>query len=766
MNSPPSPQLDLLDTGASADAPAIEARLFGIGLTHAQFMEFMAKEWLMPGPNGRLLTGLSEAYAEEASKAPQVAVWFDRLKLPAHDVLAFCDGSWGQRALDELDERVEFMSWDGPLPLFAVSHFVFETDAARAHLISLARSFGDIEIPPVPMEIRAFKTKLPATQTTAVGTTAVPANWSALRGAAAMASSFVPAIGPWLTLLCDSLTASGASDSADMVSAPWWRVAPWAITSDTSPDKSPLWRAIFSQLPAARLSKDWRPKAILADICTDADRLGEDPTLIKKLLRSTTALLEDRATIKSSELVDEPLALALQLLLLRPNPDRFVRWPDDWPAVPPAAWWTGLVLSGYTNGYDSLPTALRGSLAARKLLSLRTWASASEVSAGPWVQMTKAVLSWEINEDGIRLLADEEVWGEHKVGSRGRWYHADFNSHVVLTAAKDLADKIHPRLLSEHLVLTDGNFELLGEGSARLVGKGTTLRVDGRLELKLSNSIRTDKRLDIPAFRQWLAVGSIAQRLPKPPGVLAVFRSANTDTSHSMPVVQDGELAVVPARMTVMPDSNVETPLIRSPVRSRHGPAAPHVVRPEGLELIVEFINEDEERELLETIDNSLWDATMNRRVQHYGWKYDYKLRKVNESAYLGELPGWAKGLAKRLVESGFVTEEPDQVIVNEYCGKQGISKHMDCIECFRGPIVTISLREAWEMIFTRSSSRGTSERFPQVLPRRSAAILSGEARTDWLHEIPNRLREQGVPRGRRVSITFRRVNSTAQMPS
>ncbi len=56
-----------------------------------------------------------------------------------------------------------------------------------------------------------------------------------------------------------------------------------------------------------------------------------------------------------------------------------------------------------------------------------------------------------------------------------------------------------------------------------------------------------------------------------------------------------------------------------------------------------------------------------------------------------------------------------------------------------------------------------------QVLERRSAAILTGEARYDWMHGIPQRKTEPGaiepgrkkprrVPRGRRISLTFRKV--------
>lgn len=154
----------------------------------------------------------------------------------------------------------------------------------------------------------------------------------------------------------------------------------------------------------------------------------------------------------------------------------------------------------------------------------------------------------------------------------------------------------------------------------------------------------------------------------------------------------------------------------------------------------------------------------MKRRVQHYGWRYDYKARKVDPKNYLGPLPVWAQDLAERLLELQVVSELPDQVIVNNYEGNQGITKHIDCPECFRGPVVTISLLETWDMVFTRKLENGTSERFVQPLPQRSVAVLAGEVRSDWYHEIPARITEHGVPRIRRVSITFRKVAPTTMV--
>lgn len=48
-------------------------------------------------------------------------------------------------------------------------------------------------------------------------------------------------------------------------------------------------------------------------------------------------------------------------------------------------------------------------------------------------------------------------------------------------------------------------------------------------------------------------------------------------------------------------------------------------VQMEGLTYVENFITNEEERELLEHIDRGQWLFDLKRRVQHYGYKYDYK---------------------------------------------------------------------------------------------------------------------------------------------
>ena len=59
----------------------------------------------------------------------------------------------------------------------------------------------------------------------------------------------------------------------------------------------------------------------------------------------------------------------------------------------------------------------------------------------------------------------------------------------------------------------------------------------------------------------------------------------------------------------------------------------------DGLQYIPGFIDEPYEAELLAAIDAQPWLGDLKRRVQHYGYRYDYKNRRVDPSMVLGPLP-------------------------------------------------------------------------------------------------------------------------------
>jgi alkylated DNA repair dioxygenase AlkB len=172
-----------------------------------------------------------------------------------------------------------------------------------------------------------------------------------------------------------------------------------------------------------------------------------------------------------------------------------------------------------------------------------------------------------------------------------------------------------------------------------------------------------------------------------------------------------------------------------------------------GLTYIPNFISSEEEKTLISRIDSEPWLSDLKRRVQHYGYKYDYKARTVTNDAYLGSLPEWITPISQKL------SFEPQQAIINEYFPGQGISAHVDCVPCFGDTIASLSLNSGAIMQFTKESEKRELYLEPQSL-----VILSGPARYEWTHAIPARKSDivDGckVERKRRISLTFRTVIS------
>ena len=180
-----------------------------------------------------------------------------------------------------------------------------------------------------------------------------------------------------------------------------------------------------------------------------------------------------------------------------------------------------------------------------------------------------------------------------------------------------------------------------------------------------------------------------------------------------------------------------------------------------GLAYVPDYITVEQEEELLAAIDTQVWSSELKRRVQHYGYKYDYKARTVDQNQYLGNLPGWLNPVAQRLHTEGYFQRDPDQVIVNEYEVGQGISAHTDVVSAFGSTITSLSLGSGCVMQF---SNPDTSEKHDIYLDPRSLVIMSGDARYKWKHAIPARKSDvvDGVKceRSRRVSLTYRTVES------
>lgn len=178
-----------------------------------------------------------------------------------------------------------------------------------------------------------------------------------------------------------------------------------------------------------------------------------------------------------------------------------------------------------------------------------------------------------------------------------------------------------------------------------------------------------------------------------------------------------------------------------------------------GLHYISNYLNQTEQEQLISLIDQQPWITDLKRRVQHYGYRYDYSRKRIDSSLYLGALPNWIQPLATQLHDEKWFSSPPNQLIINEYQPGQGISKHIDCVPCFGETIASISLGSPCIMVFTHPSS---NEQIPWLLEPCSLLIMKAEARYEWQHSIPARksdvYQEQKIKRTRRMSLTFRTV--------
>lgn len=178
-----------------------------------------------------------------------------------------------------------------------------------------------------------------------------------------------------------------------------------------------------------------------------------------------------------------------------------------------------------------------------------------------------------------------------------------------------------------------------------------------------------------------------------------------------------------------------------------------------GLVFMPAYLTQPEQAALEAAVDAQPWLNDLKRRVQHYGYRYDYRSRSIDRDMYLGALPDWAGALAGRLLAEGHTRVLPDQLIVNEYLPGQGISAHIDCIPCFGDTIISISLGSTCLMEFMHVRS---NERVLVLLRPGSMVAMQGQSRTMWKHSIPARKSDRFdgkiFPRGRRLSLTFRQV--------
>ena len=174
-----------------------------------------------------------------------------------------------------------------------------------------------------------------------------------------------------------------------------------------------------------------------------------------------------------------------------------------------------------------------------------------------------------------------------------------------------------------------------------------------------------------------------------------------------------------------------------------------------GLRYVPEYIDASTHDDLIEMVSARPWmDVPGQRRMQFYGYTYDYSSRSITRS---GKLPPWAARVAEKIQRDGLSPQTPVQLSVIEYSPGQGIFTHVDA-EVF-SDVIVISLLSPCVMDFSDSKSDATAS---LLLEPRSALVLAGDARYRWQHGISTRPSDEWngatSQRARRISLTFRNV--------
>ena len=168
-----------------------------------------------------------------------------------------------------------------------------------------------------------------------------------------------------------------------------------------------------------------------------------------------------------------------------------------------------------------------------------------------------------------------------------------------------------------------------------------------------------------------------------------------------------------------------------------------------GLKIIEDFITKEEEESILKEINSKEWLTNIKRRVQHYGYEFNYLTNNIDVTKKIGDLPSYC--------DKFYFKDDVDQLTINEYEPGIGIKPHIDTHSAFEDGLYVISLESDIVMLFQKEDVHKNV-----VLPRRSLLILEKESRYAWRHCIWYRKQDlidgRLVNRKRRISLTFRKV--------
>ena len=636
--------------GLAESPEGSRANWLGLSIDNRRLFEALQDGWLRPPPaESGSLVGVNghmcNAEETDGNRIP-VRVRIDIARLPNIEVHALRDNHWQLMSLSGVVATDVAVFWPGPLPLFSAIYLCVSSEEQRVRILNIGKRISNVEVPAVRVSGDARGIPRPAKPpVVSGGGLTIPGTHDAVRGAISMALWAVPRIDPWLDLLTASLSAwsQKLSDVADAVDASWWRLPPWNRAKNATPSgvDECLWLAaseVFTSPDHKGMRESVERIAALAKQGESID----DTRMIEEWRSTTQQVLTAEGAIRLEAWREHPVGLAIQLVLTRPKPTTFRTWFDDSRiSLPPAVAWSAATLCGLLQGYRSLDSRFRGKEVQREVVaiqSLRMFSHGFDVS---WPGVANDPPKWQRKTGNFILSWGGMDFACKQEQERGKWYAANLEEDDVQSQALDIAKENGWRCRKRVISFGEGLRPVLGSGL--IESRDRAIQTRGDIQVQLLPGDEVEEALDADEFRRLIAV-------------------------------EPGHFAAPPAS--------------KDGAQSRE-----HSTSISGLTVIPDFITEAEEKAILEEIEQSDWNDELQRRVQHYGWRYDYKSRQIDPSMRLGPLPDWACDIAKRLVDGGYFRDGfPDQVIVNEYCGNQGIAPHIDSPTSFAGVVAMVSL--------------------------------------------------------------------------
>jgi alkylated DNA repair dioxygenase AlkB len=175
---------------------------------------------------------------------------------------------------------------------------------------------------------------------------------------------------------------------------------------------------------------------------------------------------------------------------------------------------------------------------------------------------------------------------------------------------------------------------------------------------------------------------------------------------------------------------------------------------PDGFRYAPDLISADEERTLVREIERlpfrefQFQGYVGKRRVVSFGWRYDFNEGALHEA---GDLPPFLLPLRDAAARfAGLPPEHLPHALVTEYAAGAGIGWHRD--KGVFDEVIGVSLVSPCVFRLRRKVGDGW-ERVSVTAEPRSAYLLTGAARTEWEHSIPE-------VDTLRYSVTFRSLRA------